>query len=201
MKTVLELLRMPLIKIIGISIVLYFGLLANKKDPDSLGNRLSPDQIKQNVAEVKKKSGFILSSISTANQRNVGSAQEAFDSEQDFSPITVEDVVKGGGESEVKCGDEVKISYDIRVATSENSLEAAQEENLIIGSNKNALLERKIIGMRSGGVRIINIPRHFKSTNQKLGFLLKFNEANLQYNITLLNVHAVDNKNLKCSPK
>jgi len=199
MKTVIELLQKPLIKIIGLMLVLYFGLFADKKNPDSLGNRLSSENIKKNFFEAQQKSSFIFSNIDQARKLKGSPVAAPFDSMQNFVAVTVQDSEIGAGDSALKCGDEAEISYDIHVATSNNQLEFISKEKLLIGSNTNALLERKIIGMKSGGVRLINVPRDFKSTNQKLAFLLKFNEADLQYRVTLLQFHASESDAAQCS--
>lgn len=197
MKTVMELLRRPLVKIIGLILVIYFGLLSNKENPDSLGNRLSSEKIKEHIGEIHEKSTFILSNIDKAHQLSgVAPSEEV---PQNLSAITVQDTEIGSGDSNLKCGDEAEISYDIHVLGSNNKLEFFPKEKIIIGSNVNSLLEHKIIGMKSGGTRIINIPRDFKSTNQKLAFLLKFNESALQYNVTLIKFGPANSDNLHCS--
>lgn len=185
METIMKLLRQPLIKIIAVFLILYFGLLSNKKDPDGLGNRLSSQNLKQDFQEVKEKSNFIITNIQRAKDLNGGKASTAFDPTQDFVQIGVKDVQIGNGEV-LKCGDLAEVSYDIRVVGSPNQLEFIPKEKILIGSNKNLLLEKKIVGMKKGGSRVLNIPRDFKSTNQKLEFLLKFNSTDLQYNVTLL---------------
>ena len=53
----------PLIKIIGIALILYYGLLHNKEHPDSLGNRLSTDHIKNNISDASEKSAYIITNI------------------------------------------------------------------------------------------------------------------------------------------
>ncbi len=199
MKTVIELLRKPLVKIIGLALVIYFGLFADKKNPDSLGNRLSSDRIKQNIDQAQEKGAFILSNIDKARQIGAGGTVEVVEPSQNFSTITVQDIEDGEGDEILKCGDEAEIAYDIHVAGSNGQLEFVPQEKLLIGSNANRLLERKIIGMKSGGERIINVPRDFKSANQKLSFLLKFNEAALQYNVRLLKFSASNSDKVNCS--
>lgn len=198
MKTVIDLLRRPLIKIIGLALVLYFGLFADKQNPDSLGNRLSVDNIKQSLFEAQQKSAFIFSNIDQARKLKPSPLAAPFDPLQNFVTATINDVEIGSGEVALKCGDEAEISYAIYVATSSNPLESVPQEKLLVGSNINALLERKIIGMKKGGVRLINIPQDFQSTNQKLAFLLKFNETNLQYRISLLEFHAANSDATHC---
>lgn len=198
MKTIMELLRRPLIKIIGLILVVYFGLFSNKEDPDSLGNRLSSQNIKERFGEIHEKSNFIIANIDKANKMSGKDALVAEDPSQNLSAITTQDYAAGSGEEQLKCGDVAEISYDIRVVGSNSSLEFVAKENIVIGSNFNVLLEQKIIGMKSGGVRIINIPRDFKSDNKKLSFLLKFNEAALQYTVSLLGFSTANSGAASC---
>ena len=200
MKTVMELLRNPIIKITGLVLVLYFALFYDKKNPDSLGNRLSSERIAKNFHEAQEKSTFIMSNIERAhNLRGATAATASSDPLQNFSTLTIQDVEIGKEGGALKCGDEAEISYDIRVAGSTNQLEFVPKEKLVIGSNVNPMIERKIVGMKKGGLRIIKIPKDFKSSNQKLAFLLKFNEAELQYAVTLINSGMANNSNVSCA--
>ncbi|MFT6220409.1 MAG: hypothetical protein ACJAW3_000623 [Lentimonas sp.] len=62
--------RNPIIKVIGILLILYYGLLNIKKSPDSIGNKLTTDNIKNNFKEVSKKSVRILHDIKKAEELN-----------------------------------------------------------------------------------------------------------------------------------
>ncbi len=199
MKTIMEVLRRPLVKIIGLMLVIYFGLFSNKKDPDSLGNRLSSQNIKESFGEIHEKSNFILANIDRARQMSGKEVHTEEGPLQNFNVVTTQDYASGSGDEQLKCGDVAEISYDIRVVGSDNSLEFVAKENLIIGSNSNSLLEQKIIDMKTGGVRIITVPRDFKSGNKKLAFLLKFNEAALQYTVSLLKFSAANSGTVSCT--
>jgi hypothetical protein len=63
--------RNPIIKLICIGLVLYFALFKNKDNPNSLGNRLSVDKIKQGVSQANQKSFSIVSGIALAKQQEV----------------------------------------------------------------------------------------------------------------------------------
>lgn len=188
MKTIMELLRKPWIKIIGVGLVFYFGLLSNKEDPNGLGNRLSANNLQKNFNEVQEKSRFIISNISGVPQVPENKIVANYDPLQNFVLVTTQEVDSGSGDATLKCGDEAEFSYDLRVKDSANQLEFAPHQKLIIGSNTNALLEKKITGMKVGGSRIINVPRNFQSSDNKIAFLQKFNEADLQYKVTLIKI-------------
>lgn len=188
MKKIFDLLRKPFVKIVGVSIVLYFGLFYRNDSYDSLSKRLAPDHVKQNFNEVQEKSKFILTSLNSARQAAYGKSDSHFDDTQNFAEISIKDVEFGKGENFLQCGFEAEISYDLRIKDSISAIESITGEKILIGSNLNLLFEKKLLGMKVGGTRIINIPRNFKSTNQKLAFTLKFNEADLQYYVTLSNL-------------
>lgn len=59
----MNLLKSPIIRIAGIILILYFALFYDNSHPDSLGNRLSKDQIKDNVSQIKDRSSHIITNI------------------------------------------------------------------------------------------------------------------------------------------
>ncbi len=197
MKTILNLLRNPLVKILGLCAVFYFGLLANKKDPESLGNRLSKENINRNIDEVKYRGQYIMENIKNVKKVEAGEIsadelREKFGQEhrplfdvQNYNFLKTQDLEKGFGTDELKCNDEAEISYGIYIKDGETQLEFFNKEKLLIGSKKNVLLEQKIIGMKRDSVRIINIPRDLKPFDKKLSLLLKFNETDLFYKVIL----------------
>jgi hypothetical protein len=58
----------PFIKISGIILVIYFALFYNKTNPNSLGNRFSPDNLKNNLREANEKTLFIMSHVNQAQK-------------------------------------------------------------------------------------------------------------------------------------
>ena len=190
MKTILELLKVPLVKIIAVIVVLYFGLFHDKSNPDSLGVRLSSERIKQNLNDVEDHGRFIISNIHKVKEMSPNGVTVRQMEDENFDSLAIQDDKIGTGE-ELKCGDEVEISYIIRITDSASQLEEIKQEKLVIGNNIHPFIEKKIIGMKLDGVRTINIPHTYKTSDQKLKFLLKFNEANLQYKVTFLRVNPV----------
>lgn len=191
----MELLQKPLIKIIALILIFYFGLFANKEHPDSLGNRLSADKIKKDFNEVQEKSHFILYNINAAKQSAEGNVVKEVVPEN-LENIEVKDLINGSGANPLKCGDEAEISYQISVVGSDSNLETGTKK-ILIGSNENYMLEKKITNMKVGGTRIVKVARNFKSNNKQLEFMLKFNEADLQYKINLLKILG-NNAEIKC---
>ncbi len=178
---IFELLRNPIVKLIGAGFVLYFALFANKENPDSLGNRWSKQQLQKDIEEAKIKSHFIITNVKIAKE----TAKEL--DKINLEKISIEDLEEGNGEEKISCGDAVQISYGIY--TSEGTqLEFIESENLTIGSKNNELLEKNLIGMKKGGARNIKVSRDFQTTNKKLADLLKFHATDLKYQITALSI-------------
>jgi hypothetical protein len=60
--------KYPIFKIIGIIAIIYFALFYNKSSPNSLGNRLSYDNIKGDLKQASEKTVFILGNINAAQK-------------------------------------------------------------------------------------------------------------------------------------
>ena len=74
-----KLIKNPLVKAIGIILILYFGLFYNKENPSSLGNRLSGENIKKGLNDVSQKSVKIIGGIKKAEEiqkREISKQQE-----------------------------------------------------------------------------------------------------------------------------
>lgn len=65
----MKLLQNPFVKIIGIVIILYYALFADKNDPESLGNRFSGVQMERNVREIKHNSYNVLNGIAEGKKQ------------------------------------------------------------------------------------------------------------------------------------
>jgi hypothetical protein len=184
---IFELLRNPLIKTIGIALVLYFALFANKEKPESLGNRLSSENIKKSFSEAQNQGKFIITNVKIAQEIAKEKAAEQKLASQNISDIATSDLEIGTGEQLVACGDEAEISYGI-YTKSGKQLEFLNSKKFVIGENQNPVIEKNIIGMKRGGIREINIPYNYRTEDKKLIELLKFNATDLKYQITLLSI-------------
>jgi hypothetical protein len=186
---IFELLRNPLIKTIGIVLVLYFALFANKEKPESLGNRLSSENIKKSLSEAQSQSKFIITNVKIAQEiaKEKERAEEQALAQQNISDITTNDLEIGAEEQVIACGDEVEIAYGIYTKDGKQ-LEFFNSQKFIVGEEKNLIIERNIIGMKRGGIREINIPYHYRTEDKKLAELLKLNATDLKYQITLLSI-------------
>ena len=185
MNKILDILRIPIVKFIGIGAILYFALFANKQQPDSLGNRLSKEEINKTFVEAKNRSRFIIANVHTAQEINGGKALQP----NPAAKITIEDLEIGKDENIISCGSEVEIAYGIYDANNK-TLKTVSSEKLIIGSNLDKIIEQNVIGMKSGGIRNINIPHDFKSDDQKLNDMLNFYHSDLRYQISATSIAA-----------
>ena len=203
---VFELLRNPLIKYPGIILVIYFGLFSNKENPSSLGNRLSAESVKKNFNEMQEKGKFIATNIQAAKDLEAQRRQSASSNSE---IIVKEDLEIGTSQEEISCGDGVEISYGI-YDLSGKQLEFIEKNSLVVGSKKNVLIEQNIVGAKLNGIRIIKVPRYFKSDDQKLMNLLNFSNSDLKIQITILALkkdngtsgiycaeNSIENQNLK----
>lgn len=208
MAFIFKLLKYPLVRIIGVLVILYFGVYNNKDSQESIGNSWSVKNIKNTVSQAKEKGEFIVFNLKYAatmqnselvqERKREESAKISIIEAENINALKIEDVKIGEGEAIVKCGDEAEVSYGIYDKNSNKEIEFFESEKFVIGENKQILLEKKIIGMKRGGIRIVNIPMHFKTAIQNIALLLKFNQTDLIYKVTLKNfVASSDDK--KCN--
>jgi hypothetical protein len=194
---IFKLLRNPIIKIIGISVILYYGLLANKEKPGSLGNRFSSEQIKKDFSEVREKTVFIAKNVKLA--REIAQEKEAEKEAAATNPalqLSVKDLKEGVGEN-ISCGDSAYINYGIYTKDG-RQLEFKENQILIIGNKSNWLLEKNIIGMKQSGSRYIDIPQGSKINDSKITEYLNSNKSDLKYQVTLLAFTKNPNPQLSC---
>lgn len=188
-----KLLSNKIIKIIGICVIFYFALLHDKKNPDSLGNRLSPERVKKNINEIEEKSKFIVTNISKAKQYAKQEDKSA------YTKIAIKDIKINNQGEVLQCGNKAVISYDI-IRIDGKVIYAAEDEELIIGSRKNEFLEKNIIAMTEGSIRLILIASDSYVNDVKVTNFLKENKGGLTYKITLNKVmNNANSLNISCN--
>jgi hypothetical protein len=193
---IMEILRNPIVKTVGIAAILYFALFYNKENPESLGNRLSPKNIKEGLGEVTKKAQFIAGGISTANEQAKEMEKLRSKKFQDAAS-DYKDIKTGEGEA-ISCGDYALISY--KIFNSQNQELAKQPSRPIsIGTQQNLLLERNIIGMKRGGTRVITVTQNPNITDPMLKSQIEQSGGRMIFEVTLENFDALpNNKNSSC---
>lgn len=199
---IFKLLRNPIIKIIGISVILYYGLFANKEKPGSLGNRFSSEQIKKDFSEVREKTVFIAENVKLAREiaKEKEAEKEAEKKAVATNPalqVSVKDLEEGVGEN-ISCGDSAYINYGIYTKDG-RQLEFKENQILVIGDKSNWLLEKNIIGMKQAGSRYINIPQGSRVNDSKITEYLNSNKSDLKYQVTLLAFTKNPNSQLSCN--
>ena len=199
---IFKLLRNPIIKIIGISIILYYALFANKDKPGSLGNRFSSEQIKKDFSEVREKTVFIAENVKLA--REIAKEKELeIEAEKkaavtnSVGQVSVKDLEEGVGEN-ISCGDSAYINYGIYTKDG-RQLEFKENQILVIGNKSNWLLEKNIIGMKQSGSRYINIPQGSQVNDSKITEYLNSSKSDLKFQVTLLAFTKNPNSQISCN--
>lgn len=176
MNNIISFLQIPLVRIVGVIVVLYFALFSNKEKPDSLGNRLSKEEIVKNFNEAKERTHFITTTIQSAKQAPVQKANNP--------ELIIEDIDYGTGDLSIGCGTEAKILYSI-FDQSGNQIKNSSEEKVRVGSKINKFIEKNIIGMKSGAIRNIMIPKGHLSDEQSINQLMNFYDSDLRFQIVI----------------
>jgi hypothetical protein len=193
---IFKLLRNPLIKIIGVGIILYFGLLHDKHNPDALGNRLAPDVIKNDLSDAREKGKFIISNVALAKQIAEENEKKKIATAAKIITVSTIDISTGFGEDKTACGDIAEINYEIFTDNPEAKKVAFREkEKLILGNKENEVIENNIINLSKDAVRDIKVPADFNANNPELKKLLETHHTGLRYHITILSfIHNPDTK-------
>jgi hypothetical protein len=205
MKIINDLLSSRIVKLVAFVLVVYFALFSNKEHPDSLGNRLSSEKIKENFNQIKERSGFVISNIQTAkngikdqkdiDQENQFDKQkieqitqnENFNDDKSFSSVTSNDIEIGSGQ-EIENGNKVEISYSI-FSEKDEQLKFKNSEIILVDQNSYFIFERYSFGMKVGGIRSISLPYNFQTDDQRILQFLKKDYGQIKIQITLKNIH------------
>ncbi|MCE3255308.1 MAG: hypothetical protein K0R25_802 [Rickettsiaceae bacterium] len=70
-----SLIKNPIFRIIGILVILYYGLFYNNDKPESLKARLAPEKIKSNLSDMSSKSLYIIENVKKAEEVNDSQTQ------------------------------------------------------------------------------------------------------------------------------
>jgi hypothetical protein len=191
---IFEILRNPLVKLIGIGLVLYFALFANTEHPKSLGNRLSSEQIKKDLADAKDKSAFIIKNVKMANDLS----KKAELTTPENIEISTQDLEIGSGDLSPSCGDEATISYGI-YSQDGRQIRFVDSAKILLGSQSSMLLEKNILGMKLGGVRNIIVPQGSQVSDPKIFQILQSRNSGLKIQVTLISFVKTTSQNLSCN--
>lgn len=172
-------LKNPLIKICGAVVIIYLGLFANKDNPESLGNRLSAENLQKNFHEAQKKGKFISTNVSAAKK-----ISEDVSSDENSGLISA------------KCGDTVIANYEIYQA--DKNIHKTTNKKFTLGSKENLPIEKGIIGMKIGETKDVNLLEK-PSSNQEILSMPEL-ENDFKYRVTILKIfHNPPNSKISCN--
>lgn len=172
-----SLIHNPIFRIVGVAAILYFALFKNNRDVDSLSNRLKPEKVKSDFADMSAKSTYIM--------ENLRKAQEV-EANKVNANLIIKDIKTGSGKV-ANCNDKIDFNYEI--SSKDKKILQNTKTTLIIGGAQLPLeIENNIIGMKQNGTRSITVPYDYKSKDAKLSEFLSQNHQNIIYQISLLKV-------------
>jgi hypothetical protein len=179
----MNLLKNPLIRIIGIIAILYVGLFSNTYEKESLGNRLSKDQVQKDLSDAKEKGFQIINHVKKAQELKEYNVTQNTSPAIDSSNLNLKDIKVGEG-LVAACGDSAVIAY--KLFSGDQLIDQIEKQNLVIGERKiNYIIESSLIGFNVGGARVINIPEGYKFKDPILAQSLS-GKKDLHYEINLL---------------
>ncbi len=189
MKTIFDfIVKNPIAKTIGISLILYYALFANTEKPNSLGNRINKETLSKDIKQAQEKISFIAS--------NVKVARDLSKSKSITQEILTLDEKEGIGDNIIQCQDEVNFSGQV-FSKSGKLIKKMPGQFLVIGSKSNSLVEENIIGMKELGIRNIIIPYNSIIQNREIAALMSDYNTDLQYKITIKSIKKSSNKSLQ----
>ena len=199
----MNLFKNKLFRLIGIITILYFGLF-REDNPEGLRNRLSPENIKSGIKEVRKKSSHVVQAMKQAKE--LEEKQKFIDSyyqnkASNRFDIKVQDMVIGEGK-EVECGNWVSVDYRVFINNAALlKLNSFNDKQFIFGDkNGDKVVANEVKGMRKGGVRKVIIPANYQAQDERLAeYLAQAEENGIAYEIKLNELEIVANgKNYRC---
>ncbi len=181
---IFRLLQNPLVKIIGVAAVLYFGLLYKNDSPESLSKRLDPDLLKSEIGEAKEKGQFILSNLNEAKSAQIPAPKPVEIAEE----IITNDLVLGNGPDEANCGDELLMDYKIYDAKG-RKIDQKDDIKLIANPAATNVIAKNIIGAKKGGIREINVPYSLETSDEEIIYYKKKALGSFKYQIIVKNIN------------
>ncbi|NCA27790.1 MAG: hypothetical protein EBS92_00745 [Proteobacteria bacterium] len=168
-------LKMPLVKITVTILFIFYLYEKTKNDPRTASYQLSKVNFGDSIDGIKNAINIAKKSSSGDN---FNSEDQDFknnhknSSSQDLGLISFDDLVLGDKSPEVLCGSQVSIQYSLLEKDSNNLINQSQI-TFKIGEGFNKLIEKAVIGMKGGGIRIIDIPNNFSTGDNRYDELIK----------------------------
>ena len=183
---------MPIVKLIAMFALLYYIFDKTKDDPRTISYHINKENIGKSI-EIANKNINNLSEIKEALQKK--DLNQSPDQQNNNMNLSIQDIRQGVGSNQAVCGSEVFIEYSLM---SKNSGDVLNKSNIKfeIGSKFNEIIERTLIGMTAGGIRVVDIPHDFRVGDQRYDDMIQ--NSNMVYKISLLTVSEEAKPNAIC---
>ncbi len=178
----------PLFRIVGILLVIYFGIIKNYRDQ----GLLDKDKLKNGLTNAKNQIGYISSNVEMAKEINNNSNNQNI-----FSSIEAKDINIGNNNRKAFCGDEVNVSYKIFLPNSKNLIKS-DTKKIIIGSGQNLLLEKLVLGANEESIRVADIPKNISISDPEINELIATYNSSLVYEIKIELIRSNNINSLNC---
>lgn len=187
-----NLLKMPIVKLIAMFAMLYYIFEKTKDDPRTISYHIKKENIGKSI-EIANKNIANLSAIKEELQKK--DLNQNPDRQNNEMILSFQDIRQGVGNKQVVCGSEVFIEYSLM---SKNSGDVINKSTIKfeIGSKFNEIIERTLIGMTAGGIRVVDIPHDFRVGDQRYDDMIQ--NSNMVYKISLLTVSEEAKLNAIC---
>lgn len=179
-------LKMPLVKIIVTILFIIYIYNQTKNDPRTASYHFKNADLGKSIDNIK--GALKVAKNSVNNAPDILESQQEIESKKIggfySGQISFNDLVVGDKNPQVVCGSEVTIQYSLLEKDTDNLINQSQMV-FKIGEGFNRLIEKAIIGMKIGGIRIIDIPADFSTGDYNYDNLIK--NKKMIYKVLLMN--------------
>ncbi len=186
-----DFLKLPIVKLTAMAVMLFYIFDKTKDDPRTISYHMKKENISKSIDVVNKN---ITNISAIKNQIQNKESNQNFDDNKKIELI-YQDIRQGIGGKEAKCGSEVFVEYSF---INKNNGDVINKSNMKfeIGSRFNEIIERTIIGMSAGGIRVVDIPKNFKIGDSHYDEMVQ--NSQMIYKILLLTISEEDKPNAIC---
>lgn len=185
-------LKLPIVKIIAMAVMVYYIFDKTKEDPQAISYHLTKENFVKSVENVKD-SVEKISTVTAQIKEDQGLVDEASGAKK--LKLFYRTIREGSGGNKVVCGSEVSIEYDLMKIENDEVINKSNMK-FDIGTKFNELIERALMGMTAGGIRVVEIPADFKTGDNFYDEMIQ--KSGMVYRISLLSVSENAKNNLTC---
>ena len=185
-------LKLPIVKIIAMAVMVYYIFDKTKEDPQAISYHLTKENFVKSVENVKD-SVEKISTVTAQIKEDQGLVDEASGAKK--LKLFYRTIREGSGGNKVVCGSEVSIEYDLMKIENDEVINKSNMK-FDIGTKFNELIERALMGMTAGGIRVVEIPADFKTGDNVYDGMIQ--KSGMVYRISLLSVSENAKNNLTC---